>query len=122
MQATKTARTIITSQSLAAGAGAVTGTWNGTTSLAALLTARITNGATGPTIGCTVTVNVSNDNSTWRKLTAVTAGTSNNEIDDFAFVIPDATMYVQVSIGGNTGQAVTIEALLHELTSVGVNA
>jgi len=118
MTATKTARSIIASQTQAALAAAVTGAWDLHTALGGLLTVRITNGATGPTIGSTVTVNVSTNNSTWRKLAAVTAGVANSEVDDFPFTIPPETMYVQVSIVGNTGQTVTIEALGHELTSI----
>jgi hypothetical protein len=118
MAATKTASTLIASQSLAAGGAAVTGILNLLTAYGATITARLTNGGTGPTIAATVTINISTDGTTWRQFAAATGGVSNSEVDDFTFQIPPSVMYAQVSIVGNTGQAVTIESFAHTLTTI----
>jgi len=116
--ATKTARTLIASASLAV-AGTASGSLDLRTTFGALVTVRVTNGGTGPTVAPTVTINVSTDNGTWRQYTAVQSNTGNSVVTDFVFDIPATVMYVQVSITGNTGQAVTVEALAHEFTSFG---
>lgn len=117
MTATKTARTIITSASLSAG-NTASGVFDLHTALGGLLTVRITNGATGPTVAPTVTINVSNDNSVFRKFASAQADTGNSTVTDFTFQIPSSVLYAQVSITGNTAQAVTVESLGHELTSI----
>lgn len=116
--AVKTARTVVASATLTA-TSTTTGAWNLTTAFGGVLTMRITNGGTGPTIPCTATVNVSTDNSTWRKFAAFTAGVTNSAVYDFAIEVPAGTMYAQTSFNGNTAQSVTIEATGHELTSIG---
>lgn len=116
--ATKNARTIISSASLSAG-NTASGSVSLTTALGLLITVRITNGSTGPTVAPTVSINVSTDNSTWRLLTSSQSQTGNSVTTDFSFLVPPEAIYAQVSITGNTAQAVTVEAFGHELTSVG---
>lgn len=117
--AVKTAKTLISSQSLAAS-GSVNGSWDGHLALGGFLTARLTNGGTGPSVAPTVTVNVSDDNSTWRQLTQFTGPTTNSAVTDFTVEIPPPVMYLQVVIAqGASGQPITVESLLHELTSIG---
>ena len=117
--ATKTARTFQTSASNSA-AGTTTGSAvTLTTALGCLITAKITNGATGPTVGCDFVVEVSNDNSAWKTYSRQTAGTANNLVSEFAVDLPPATMYARSKFTGNTAQAVTVEAFGHELTSLG---
>lgn len=82
------------------------------------VTAQIKNGATGPTVGATVNVYVSNDNSAFRLLYTVTAGVANNGQYDFAFNIDPWWMYLRVDVTGNTAQTVTCEALVHTLTGL----
>lgn len=117
MTPTKTARTIISSASLTAG-NTSSGTIDLRTTFGATITVRITNGATGPTIAATATINISTDNSTWRKLTAVQSNTGNNVVTDIPVNIDASVLYAQVSITGNTAQAVTVESYAHELTSI----
>lgn len=115
---TKTARTIQSSTSNSAGGTTTSSTWTLTTAFGGTLTVRITNGSTGPTVGCTATINISTDNSTWRTWGAVTADVTNNGIYDFAWDIPASVMYLQVVFAGNTNQAVTVEAYGQEITSI----
>lgn len=116
---TSTARTIQAATVNAAGASTTRATLNLTTALGLLLMARVTNGATAPTVGCTVLVEVSNDNVNWRQFQAPVGGTDNSGVYDFAIRIPPEVMYLGVTFTGNTGQAVTVEAVGHELTSLG---
>lgn len=119
MAVTKTARTLKASGSLAAGA-----TENGTaidlsTALGGLLTAKITNGATGPTIPCSLYVEVSADaGSSWKLFRQFTALLGNSIVTEFAIDIPASVMEVRARFTGNTAQAVTVEAYLQELTSI----
>lgn len=119
MAVTKTARTIQSSTSVSAGA-----TQNGTeidlaTALGMAITARVTNGATGPTIGCTAIVEVRESGSgNWRTWAQATAPVTANAVTDFAWDVPATVIRVRVTFTGHTGQAVTVEAIGHELTTI----
>lgn len=116
--ATKTARTIRSSTTLTAG-----NTDNGTavtltSAFGGLVTAKVTNGATGPTIGCTAYFEVSVDNSAWKVVQAATAAVANSAVTEWGWDVPPSVMYARVRFTGNTAQSVTIEAFMHELTSI----
>jgi hypothetical protein len=125
--ATKNLRTLQSSASNAAGGTLTSTTWgDGSTGIGALTTspgintvmALVTNGGTGPTVGCTVTVNISGDGLTgWKQHAQATAGTASSTAYPFEFDLPHATRYAQVVFSGNTGQAVQVEAQGHEYTS-----
>ncbi|MCD6674850.1 MAG: hypothetical protein LT106_18610 [Burkholderiaceae bacterium] len=123
---TMTARTLVASQSNAAGAtkrGAldIRGKHGG------LLTARIENGATGPTAACQMVVSHAvNDGSTpatgaigadWRRMYTFAGTTTNSDVSEWTLDIPPC-QHLQVEFSGNTGQAVTVEALFTEYSSV----
>lgn len=117
--ATKTARTFQSSTSNAAG-GTTTGTAvNLTTALGCAVVLKVTNGATGPTVGCTVKIEVSNDTTNWFTWYAATASVTASAVNEFSVDLPPAIMYARSKFEGNTGQAVTVEAVGHELTSIG---
>src|SRR4051812_7964848 len=106
--ATKTARTLQSSTSNSA-AGTTTGTtWDARTALGGVITTKVTNGGTGPTVACTVTVNIATDGSAWKLFQAATAGVTASTAYEFAFEIPAGVMYAQVVFSGNTAQAVTV--------------
>ena len=118
MPATKTKRTILTSQSLAAGAN-VNGTEsNQTTAYGAFLIGRITNGATGPTVGCDMVVTYGGATGEKfgedRQTALVTAGL----VNDLKVDIHPAAMFVNVQFVGHTGQPVTVECFLMELSTI----
>lgn len=116
--ATKTSRTLQASASNAAGGTTTATAWNLTTALGGTVQGRITNGGTGPTIACTMTINVSTDNSTWRTFFQATAGTTASTAYDFVVDLPMPVMYCQVVFTGNTAQSVTVEAFGHELSTI----
>lgn len=116
--ATKTSRTLLASTSNAAG-----GTTNGTelnesTALGVLVCGKVTNGATGPTVGCDFVVYVGEATGVKREFSRQTAGVTNNGVYDFCVVVPASAIFVNVQFTGNTGQAVTVESYAQELTSI----
>lgn len=88
------------------------------TAYGAVITAMITNGGTGPTVGCSVTINISSDNSAWKQFATATAGTANSGVYRFVFDIPPPVMYAQAVFTGNTGQTVTVEAFAQALDTI----
>jgi hypothetical protein len=120
MAVTKTARVIVAAGTSNAAGGSTTGTEvDLSTALGLAVTARVTNGGTAPTIGCTATVEVRESGSgPWRTWGAATGGLLASGVYDFAFDLPPPIMRARVSFSGNTGQAVTVEATGHELTTV----
>lgn len=116
--AIKTARTLQSSVSNGAGATTTGSALNIGTALGLLITAKITNGATGPTLPCSFFVDVSVDGSNWKLHSRQDAGTTNSAVHEFTVDLPPATMYVRSRFTGNTGQACTVECFGMELTSI----
>lgn len=119
MAATKTLRTIIAAATSNSAAGTTTGTAiDITTKYGGLLTAKITNGATGPTVAAQVNIYTSGDNTNFKLFATAVHNTTNNGVGEWAFEIPAGAMYVRADVTGNTVQAVTCEAFLQELTTI----
>ena len=116
--ANKTARTLQSSVTNAAGASTTGSTIDLTAALGLAVTAKITNGATGPTVGCAFRLEVSNDNVNWKTFTQQAAGVDGNGVYEFVTELGPAWMYARSVFAGNTGQSVTIESFGHELTSL----
>ncbi len=126
MALTKTARTIVASASNAAGA-ATRNTLNlNSVQGGGLLTFKITNGGTGPTVQCVCNVLVAHNASlpaagsagaTWKTLMSYGGGVVASAVNEYAVPIDPAVMCLCVEFTGNTGQAVTVEAFMSELTS-----
>lgn len=126
MALTKTARTIVASASNAAGA-----TTRGTLDMNAvqgggMLTFKITNGGTGPTVQCVCNVMIAHNatlpaagsaGATWKTLFSYGGGTTASAITEYGFPIDPAVMCLCIEFTGNTGQAVTVEAFMSELTN-----
>lgn len=117
--ATKTLRTLVASTTNAAAAATNGTTWNLSTALGGVLTAQITNGVTGPTVGCDFVAQISGDGTTWREYSRQTAPTTASAATAFAVEIPPGVLYARPSFQNNTVQAVTVEAFGQELTSIG---
>lgn len=122
---TKTARTVVTSSSNTAGS-TTRGTLDLRTKHGGILTMKITNGATGPTIACTGNVLIAhNSGSTptaasagtdWKTLWSFAGLTSNSGIVERSIEIGPGVMHLEAEFTGNTGQAVTVEAFFSEIT------
>lgn len=123
---TKTPRTLVASGSNAAGA-TTRGTLDLRTAQGGLLTLKITNGATGPTVQCQANILAAhNSGSTptaasagtdWKTLWSVGGGTTANAITEQSMEVGPGVMHLEVEFTGNTGQAVTVEAYLSEITN-----
>lgn len=118
MAATKTSKTILASTSNTAGSSTNATEWNASTSYGGLVCAKITNGATGPTVGCDFVVYTGGTSGTKREFSRQTAPTTNNAITEFSIEIPPDAIFVNVTFTGNTAQAVTVECEVQELTTV----
>lgn len=106
-----------TSVTNAASGTTTSGTYDNTSSLGAIINAKVTNGATGPTLACTVTINTSPDGTNWYFYASQTAGTAASTAYPMAFLVPPEAIRAQVVFSGNTAQAVTVEAQYQSLTS-----
>lgn len=93
-----------------------------------LLTAKITNGGTGPTVQATVTVYVAHNSGAtpstgaegmdWKTYAVLGGGgVTASAVTTFSCVVPPCC-HLQVEIGGNTIQNVTGESFLTEYTSL----
>jgi len=126
MALTKTARVIVASASNAATA-TTRGRLDLTTAYGGLLTVKMTNGATGPTIQCSCNVLVAHSatqpsegsaGADWKTIATFLGGTGSNTITEYNYPIDASVMQLEVEFTGNTGQAVTVEAHFSEITSI----
>jgi len=123
---TKTARTVIASASNTAGS-TTRGTVDLRTAYGGFLTAKITNGATGPTVQCTCNFLVAHTASTtptaasagsdWKTVWSFGGGTTNSAITEQTWDVPAGVMHLEVEFTGNTAQTVTVEAYFSEITN-----
>lgn len=118
MPSTKTKRTLVASVSNGAGATTSGTEWNLSTMYGGILVAKITNGATGPTIGCDLVVYVGGATTEEYEFSRQTAPTTNNAVTVFVVEIPPSVLFVNLDFTGNTAQAVTVEAHGEELTTI----
>ena len=127
MALTKTARTLVATTTNAAGA-----TTRGTLDLngaqgPSRLTLSIANGPVAPTTQCTARVLIAHSatlpapasaGANWKTLfPPVSPGVAANAANGWTYPIGREIMCLEVEFTGNTGQAVTIEAYLSELTT-----
>lgn len=125
MAKTPTRTNLLTSQSLAGGAASVrSAVIDNTSGDGGFITARLTNGATGPTVQCTIKLLFAHNQASaptaaaegtgetdWKVIAEVGNGTLANNVCRFPYSIgPEKAGFFHLEFGGNTGQAVTIEA------------
>jgi len=126
--ATKSARTLIAAATSNAAGATTRGTVDLRTAFGGLLTVKLTNGGTGPTLQAEARVLVAhNTGSTptaagagadWKTIYVVGNGTEASTVGEWSIPIDQSVMHCEVEIIGNTGQAVTCEAFLSELSSI----
>lgn len=115
---TKTAKTLLTSQSLAAAAAVNATEWNISTAYGGLLAVKITNGATAPTTAPTVAFYVGEATGTKRLFYKATGDTVNSSVNDLVCEMPPSTMFANCTITNGATNAVTVEVYAQELTTV----
>lgn len=119
MVLTKSKAVIVASASNAAGA-----TTRGTLSVAdkygGIVTMKITNGGTGPTVQCEGRVMISHEDTLpaagsagadWKTIWRFGGGTTANQPTEQSYTFGPEVRHVQIEFTGNTGQAVTVEAV-----------
>lgn len=124
MALTKNDSTIVASASNAAGA-----TTRGTIDLSAvyggIVTMKITNGGTGPTLQCEGRVLISHADALptaasagadWKTLWRFGGGTTTNAVTEQSFQFGPEVRHLEVEFTGNTVQAVTVEAVASTYT------
>ena len=126
--ATKNARTLISAGTSNAASSTTRGTLDLRTAFGGLLTIKITNGGTGPTVQAEARVLVAHNagatpaaasaGTDWKTIYVVGNGTVASTIGEWSIPIDQSVMHLEVEITGNTGQTVSCEAYLSELTSI----
>lgn len=126
--ATKNARTLIAASTSNAAGATTRGTLDLRTAFGGLLTIKITNAGTGPTVQAVANTLVAHNGGTtptaasagadWKTIYQVGNGIVANTVGEWNIPIDQSVMHLEVEITGNTGQAVTCEAFLSELTSI----
>ena len=124
---TKTPRTLIAEATSNAAGGTTRGTVDLRTAQGGMLTVKIANGATGPTVPATVNILIAHNagatptaaaaGADWKTIWSFAASTGNNVVTEQSITIDPAVMHLEVEVTGNTAQAVTCEAYLSEITS-----
>ena len=124
MALTKNDTAIVASASNAAGA-----TTRGTIDLSAvyggIVTMKITNGGTGPTVQCEGRVLISHADALpaaaaagtdWKTIWRFGGGTTNSAMTEQSFQFGPEVRHLEIEFTGNTGQAVTVEAVASTYT------
>lgn len=126
MPLSKTARTLVAAGTSNAAAGTTRATIDLELAHGAILTMKITNGATGPTAQCEGRILIAHNATVpaaasagvdWKTAHTFGGGTTANAVTELPpYVVDIAVMALEVEFTGNTGQAVTVEAFLTEYT------
>lgn len=118
MAATKTARTLLTSQSLAAATAVNTTELNLSTAYGALVSVKLTNGATAPTTAPVVSFYVGEATGVKRLFYTAQGDTVNSSVNSINCDMPADAMFVNVTITNGATNAITVEAYAQELTTI----
>jgi hypothetical protein len=127
--AIKNSRTLVTAGTTNTSGSTARGSVDLRTALGGILTFKITNGATGPTIQCTANVLIAHNTgatptlasagSDWKTIFSVGNGSGNNTVGEWSYEVSAGVMHLEVEFTGNTAQTVTVEAYFSEITSIG---
>jgi hypothetical protein len=80
---------------------------------------KISNGGTGPTIACTVYIEVADSSDANPiRIGAAVGSTTNSASVTFRITVPAGSAHLRSVFTGNTGQSVTIEAYAESVTAV----
>ena len=124
MALTKTGTTIVASASNAAGA-ARRGTIDLSSAYGGIVTMKITNGGTAPTLQCEGRVLISHadtppaaasSGADWKTIWRFGGGVTANAITEQSFQFGPEVRHLEVEFTGNTVQAVTVEAIVTTYT------
>jgi len=125
---TKAVATLIAAATSNAAAATTRGTVDLRTVFGGVLTIKVTNGATGPTVAPTINIYAAHNTGTtpaagssgtdWKLLASFAGDSVNNSVNEWSYEVPAGVMHLEVEVTGNTGQAVTCEAFMSEITAI----
>lgn len=124
MALAKSKSVIVASASNAAGA-ATRGTLDVSSKYGGIITMKITNGATGPTVQCEGRVLISHEDvlpaaasagAGWKTVWRFGGGIVANAVTEQSFQFGPEVRHVEVEFTGNTGQSVDVESLASTYT------
>ena len=124
MALTKSDTTIVASASNAAGATS-RGTIDLSSAYGGIVTMKITNGGTAPTLQCEGRVLISHADTLptaasagadWKTVWRFGGGTTASGVTEQSFQFGPEVRHLEVEFAGNTGQAVTVEAIVTTYT------
>lgn len=128
----KTPRTLVAAGTSNAAGATTRGTVDLRTAQGGTLTLKITNGAIGPTAQCQANILVAHNSGAtpaaagagadWKTLWSVGGGTTANAVTEQSMDVSPGVMHLEVEFTANTGQAVTVEAYLSEITNATTTA
>lgn len=125
MTIAKSARTILASVACVPGTPQ-RGTIDLEAGYGGVLTLKITNGGIGPTVQCTANVLIAHNASVpsagsagadWKTKYTIGGGTTENAVTELCIPIEAGVMALEVEFIGNTGQNVTVESYMSEITA-----
>ncbi|MFA5387901.1 MAG: hypothetical protein WC322_05990 [Candidatus Paceibacterota bacterium] len=124
MALTKTKSSIVASTSNAA-AGTTRGTLDVSAAYGGIITMKLTNGGTGPTVQCEGRVLISHEatlpaagsaGADWKTVWSFGGGTTASAVTEQSYQFGPEVRHVEIEFTGNTGQAVTVEAIASTYT------
>jgi len=118
MAITKTARTLLVSQALAAGATISSSELNLSTAAGADIFVKITNGATAPTTSPITTFFVGEATGVKRKRYTASGDTVANSVTDISCTYSLRNMFANVTITNGATNPITVEVYAQEATTV----
>lgn len=119
MAATKTAKTLLTSQSLSASASVNATEWNLSTAYGGVASVKLTNGGTAPTIAPTVKFYIGEATGTKRLYYTASGDTVNSSVNDINCELPPSVMFCNITITqGASTNAITVESYGQEMTTI----
>lgn len=118
MAASKTKRSILASTSNTAGSTTNSTESDQSAAYGCAVVGKITNGGTGPTVACDMVVYVGGATGEKFEYSRQTATVTASAVAVFVVPLPAWAMFVNVTFTGNTGQTVTVEAHIEELTGI----
>jgi len=118
MAATKSAATLLTSQSLAAATAVNATELNLSTAYGALVSVKLTNGGTAPTTAPVVQFFTGEATGIKRLFYAASGDTVNSSVNNINCDMPAEAMFVNVTITNGATNAITVESYAQQLTGI----
>lgn len=115
---TKTARTLLSSQSLAGAASVNASELNLSTAYGALVAVRLTNGGTAPTTAPNVKFYAGHATGIKHLFYTASGDTVNNSVIDLIADYPLGAMFVNITITNGATNAITVEAFAQEASTI----